>query len=87
MPSAGIRGFLAASDFPTWLKFVRRGFAGAPAPGVLLGGLGCRSRVLLRGLLLELPEDPEGPEWKSGLAADDVRLVGSDAAGNRPVPI
>ena len=27
VPSAGIRGFLDASDFGTWLKFVRRGRA------------------------------------------------------------
>ena len=37
MPSAGIRGFLDASDFPTWLKFVRRS-SRSNLRHVLLGG-------------------------------------------------
>ena len=39
VPSAGIRGFLDASEFGTWLKFVRRdGGAAANVRHVLLGG-------------------------------------------------
>ena len=37
VPSAGIRGFLDASDFPTWLKFVRRS-SRSNLRHVLLGG-------------------------------------------------
>ena len=82
VPSAGIRGFLDASEFGTWLKFVRTNKEKHNMKHVLLGGQIFYETVMEVGAHQELCLEEKPPiQLDSGEEAkqeDDVKSISQD---------